>query len=238
MLFFTGMHRPHDAHYVPRAFVSINVISKRKSEFRANDWIMDSGAFTEISNHGMWRYGVDQYAKQIKRWTTNANLLAAVSQDYMCEPWILKKTGKTIQEHQQLTVNRYKDLVQYDTGGTYIIPVLQGFAPEDYLRCIGMYGYSLKPESWVGVGSVCKRNGNPNAIKQVLSAIRRERPDIYIHGFGLKKTALKDPDIRKDLFSSDSMAWSYQARYAKRDANSPLEAVKYTREIEEILAED
>jgi hypothetical protein len=87
---------------------------------------MDSGAFTQILRHCDYTEGVEVYAAEIKRWATNGNLLAAVAQDYMCEPHMLAITGKTIEEHQQLTIERYDALLACDTGDVYIMPVLQG----------------------------------------------------------------------------------------------------------------
>jgi hypothetical protein len=35
--------------------ISINTIRDRKAPFRINDWMMDSGGFTELSTHGSWQ---------------------------------------------------------------------------------------------------------------------------------------------------------------------------------------
>lgn len=156
---------------------------------------------------------------------------AAVSQDYMCKSIMLERTGMTIAEHQRLTIERYDALIACDTGGVYIMPVLQGYAPEDYVRHIRMYGDRLKPRMWVGVGSVCKRNANPASIEAVLLAIKNERPDLRLHGFGIKKTALGSQLVRDLLFSADSMAWSFAARMEGRNANDPAEAVRYAHRI-------
>jgi hypothetical protein len=64
---------------------------------------------------------------------------------------------------------------------------------------------------WVGVGSVCKRNGSVADVTNVLAHIRAVRPDLNLHGFGLKLTALKNPSVRAMLHSADSMAWSQHA---------------------------
>jgi hypothetical protein len=77
---------------------------------------------------------------------------------------------------------------------------------------------------WVGVGSVCKRNTNIMAIWMVLDAIKDVRPDLRLHGFGLKKTSLQEPIIRDLLYSADSMAWSFAARREGRNANDWREA--------------
>ena len=191
---------------------------------------MDSGAFTEISTHGHYRHSVAQYAEQIKRWKQNGNLMAAVAQDYMCEPFIVEKTGLSIPEHQRLTVRRYDELLAEDVG-VYILPVLQGFAPDDYVTHIRMYGDRLKHGQWVGVGSVCKRNGDPRAVAAVLMAIKAARPDLRLHGFGLKTTALADPYITSMLETADSMAWSFHARINGRNANDWREAKRWTENI-------
>ena len=59
---------------------------------------------------------------------TNDNLVAAVTQDLMCKPFILHKTGLTIEDHQKITVCRYARLL--DLTNVYIMPVLQGYSPD------------------------------------------------------------------------------------------------------------
>lgn len=231
MRFFTGLHQPSDARHFDAAFVSVNRLRNRKGPFAVGDWIMDSGAFTEISTHGHYRHDVSSYAAEIRRWATNGRLLAAVAQDWMCEPFIVAKTGLSVERHQQLTVERYEALTAEDTAGVYVLPVLQGFAPDDYVHHVRMYGDRLVPGQWVGVGSVCKRNGDPRAIAAVLLAIKEERPDLRLHGFGLKTTALADPLVRSLLETADSMAWSFHARKNGRNANDWREAVRWTATI-------
>jgi hypothetical protein len=196
------------------------------------DWIMDSGAFTEIATHGHYRHGVQAYAAEIRRWATNGSgrLLAAVAQDYMCEAHMLAKTGLTVADHQRLTIERYDALLAADPG-VYILPVLQGFEPEDYVDHIRQYGDRLRPGMWVGVGSVCKRNGNVRAIEDVLVSIFMERSDLRLHGFGLKNTALRSPAVRNLLETSDSMAWSFHARKNGRNANDWREAKRWTEKL-------
>ncbi|NUB28529.1 DUF7221 family queuine tRNA-ribosyltransferase-like protein [Azospirillum brasilense] len=232
MRFFVGMHQPSDAGKVEAAFVSVNRLKKRKSGFDVGDWIMDSGAFSTILTHGGYPEEPEAYAAEIRRWSGNGNLLAAVAQDYMCEAHMLAITGKTIEEHQQLTIERYDRITACDTGGVYVMPVLQGYAPADYVRHMRMYGDRLQPGMWVGVGSVCKRNGDPSSIEEVLLAIKRERPDLLLHGFGVKTTALQSGLVRDLLHTADSMAWSFAARKQGRDGNSWKEAARFADRIE------
>jgi hypothetical protein len=232
MRFFTGLHQPSDAKHFDSAFISVNRLRKRKGPFEVGDWIMDSGAFTEISTYGHYRHGVADYAKEIRRWASNGNLLAAVAQDWMCEPFIIQKTGLSVPEHQRLTVERFDALRGLDTGSTYIMPVLQGYASDDYVRHIDLYGDRLAFNAWVGVGSVCKRNGKPQDVEQVLHAIKKARPDLRLHGFGLKTTALSHRPVRDALLTADSMAWSFHARINGRNGNDWREAKAWTAKIE------
>lgn len=202
---------------------------------------MDSGAFTEISTHGRYRFSVEEYAEQVNRWKDNGEMLAAVAQDYMCEPFILQKTGMTVNEHQELTISRYDQLVALTDA--LVLPVLQGYLPEEYVRHVQMYGDRLTPGHWVGVGSICKRNADPSAIISVLKAIHGVRPDLRLHGFGLKLTALANPIVRSYLHTADSMAWSFHARKEKRvgrghGGNSPLEAQKFVNRIMAYILDD
>jgi hypothetical protein len=151
----------------------------------------------------------------------------------MCEPFIIQKTGKSVAEHQELTVESYAYLTAATT--VPIMPVLQGFKPADYVAHLRRYGKLLKFCTWVGVGSVCKRNGNPDAIEDVLMAIRSERPDLDLHGFGLKRQAVERATVRDLLYSSDSMAWSYAGRREEGNAHDPRTALKYAAAIENLM---
>lgn len=233
MRFFVGLHQPSDARHFAASMISVNRLRTRKAAFAVGGpWMMDSGAFTTIATHGGYPESVEQYAAEIRRWACNGELVCAVAQDFMCEPFMLAKTGLTLEEHQRLTISRYDSLTACDVGGVYIMPVLQGYSPEDYVRHIAMYGDRLKPGMWVGVGSVCKRNGDARAIEAVLLAIKAVRPDLRLHGFGLKTTALGSGLVRELLWSADSMAWSFSARKQGRNANDWREAQAFVARID------
>jgi hypothetical protein len=235
MIFFCGMDDPHNAAKVPAAFVSVKRLMRRKRVgFPVRKWIMDSGAFTTIAQHGGYPHPVGDYARYIRDYATNGCLMAAVAQDYMCEPQMLQRTGLTVADHQRLTIERYDQLRHEDVGGVYIMPVLQGYGASDYIRHIADYGHRLLPRAWIGVGSVCKRNSDPLAIAHVLLAIKSVRPDLRLHGFGLKITALASRIVQLLLFSADSMAWSFHARMHGRDHHDPAEAQRYVRRVQSL----
>lgn len=230
MRFFVGISEPAHAQHFSACFISVNRLRRRKADFKVGDWIMDCAGFTELHRFGAYRHPVASYAEEIKRWKRCGNLLAAVSQDYMCEPFMLAKTGLTVADHQRMTIERYRELAEADTG-VYIMPVLQGYQPEEYVSHIRQYGDLLKPGMWVGVGSVCKRNANPCLIFDVLYAIHEERPDLQLHGFGLKLTALSNEWVINEVHTADSMAWNYAARRQGRDNNDYREAIAFQRRV-------
>lgn len=230
MTFFVGLHQPSDAKHFDHCFISINRLRNRKGQFKVAKWILDSGAFTTIYKHGHYPESVETYAAQIRRWKDNGELLAAVSQDYMCEPAMLAKTGLTISDHQRLTIERYDALLACDPG-VYIMPVLQGYDPEEYVFHLRQYATRVANGAWVGVGSVCKRNASPCLILDVLIAIKTERPDLNLHGFGLKTTALAHGTIRALLHTSDSMSWSTAARWEGTNPNDWKNAMRFKHAV-------
>lgn len=228
--FFTGLDDIAHARHFDAVFLSVARLRRRKADFAVNDWIMDSGAFSELRIHHRYRYPVEEYAGQIKRWKVCGNLLAAVSQDMMCEAEMLERTGLTVKDHQRITIERYDELLRCQTG-VLIMPVLQGYLPQEYVEHLAMYGDRLAPGAWVGVGSVCKRNRDAGAIEEVLLAIHAARPDLRLHGFGVKTTSLESAIVNELLDTADSMAWSYAARRENRNAHDWREAKRWTERI-------
>lgn len=216
-------------------FVSHRRLAKRRRLPVARaGWALDSGAFTELSTFGAWQTSVDQYVDAVARYQAEIGRLDwAAPMDWMCEPFIVQKTGLSVREHQERTVSNYLEL--RDRGP--FIPVLQGWTLDDYEACVGLYaaaGVDLTAEPVVGVGSVCRRQGTWE-IGQVMSML--SGLGISLHGFGVKKQGLAL--CARYLTSADSMAWSYRAR---RDwplpgcthqccANCPRYALRWRDEI-------
>ena len=233
--FFVGLHQPADARNFERACISINRLRGRKKPVGDCIVLVDSGAFTELLNYGRYRHEVTEYAAELHRLHTQGvvNIAAAVAQDYMCEPFMLAKTGLTVEEHQRLTIQRYDALVA-ELDRLFpgkcpfpVLPVLQGYTPAEYMRHVRDYGDRLAHGMWVGVGSVCKRNSSPDKIVAVLRAIKSLRPDLMLHGFGVKLTALLSTAVRDLLATADSMAWSFAARKQGRNSNAWQEAAAF-----------
>ena len=224
--FFIGLHQPSDGKHFSAACISINRLRGAKGRkaplpAKLKRVLIDSAAFTELNLHCRYRHSVKEYADDARPWCLDGRVVAIVAQDYMCEPFMLAKTGLTVAEHQRLTIERYDELHAYWFGAlgmkTPIMPVLQGWDADDYVRHLEAYGARLTTGMWVGVGSVCKRQSNPAAILAIFQKLKRARPDLRFHAFGVKLAALNHPELRALISTADSTAWSYRARRQRGD---------------------
>lgn len=212
--FYLGTHLPTWLSSLDLPlFVSRNRLCriKRKYPKARGRWALDSGGFTELSQHGLWRSGAKAYADEVTRYADEIGKLEwAAPQDWMCEPWIIKKTGLSVAEHQKRTVENYIELRSLGIA-TPIIPVLQGWERSEYLEHVEMYqryGIDLSTLPLVGLGSVCRRQREKEA-GEIIHALRGVGLT-KLHGFGFKKTGIRR--YGSLLKSADSMAWSYAAR--------------------------
>ena len=207
---YPGVHQPSLAQHLDRCMISANILINRKSDFDVGSWMLDSGAFTRIAA-GKPHMDASAYANLINRWRECGELESAVTQDMMCEPFIVRRTGLSVEEHQRISTANYlrlRDLVD----STYIMPVIQGWLPDQYAEHTLALSPYLAEGAWVGVGSVCRRQSSPSLIAAVLEAVHAERPDLRLHAFGLKTSSLRWGRVSKHLQSVDSMAWSWAAR--------------------------
>lgn len=186
------------------------LIHRRTLPRAATPWVLDSGGFTELATYGRWTIGPGRYAADARRIADEVGAPTWMApQDWMCEPFMLERTGLTVADHQTRTVDNYlrlKDLA----ADLPIIPVLQGFTLDEYQRCADLYeqsGVDLTAEPTVGIGSVCRRQGTAEAAEIIRTIAAR---GYALHGFGLKAQAVQR--VAHELRSADSMAWSYQGR--------------------------
>lgn len=215
MIFYLGIHRTNwmRSTAVP-LFVSRTRLSTLKTMPRAlGPWALDSGGFTELDRNHAWTLSPEEYARFVRRCVEEVGHLAwAAPQDWMCGPQMLASTGLTVRDHQRLTTENLLRLRTLDPA-LPIIPVLQGWHRDDYMRHIDDYeqaGIVLTDEPLVGVGSVVARQGKPDVRKLFR---RLAGYGIRCHGFGVKAAGLLGEFSYADaLASADSMSWSYQAR--------------------------
>jgi hypothetical protein len=212
MLFYLGTH---ETSWLARTAVPLCIsrrrLARRKRLPRAlGPWLLDSGGFSELSLSGSWQTTAAEYVRDVRRYASEiGNLTAAATQDWMCEPMMLQRTGLTIREHQERSTASLLELRSRAPELPWF-PVLQGWHPEDYLRHVDGYeraGIDLSQEPLVGVGSVCRRQ-HAGVLEDVLYPL--SRLGLRLHGFGVKRQGLAR--AREMLTSADSLAWSFHAR--------------------------
>jgi hypothetical protein len=210
--FFLGTHLPNWLELTDVSlFLSTRRLSERKSLPQAHGPVaIDSSGYSELSLYGDWRIAARQYVADVRRYADEiGNFAWAAIQDWMCEPWVLAKTGLSIKTHQALSVASLLELRDRAPDIAWV-PVLQGWQLPDYLNHVDAYahwGIDLACEPVVGLGSVCRRQATVEAIEicHALSSL-----GIRLHGFGIKKNGLVR--LAPYLASADSMAWSFDAR--------------------------
>lgn len=227
MKFYVGTDNPAwlwaDGTDVPAPlFVSHRRLRTRVSDYpdARRSWVLDSGGFTELNKYGEWRTTPTEYVDAIRVYQRQIGRLEwCAPQDWMCEPWVVEKTGLTVTEHQRRTVASVTGL-RAAAPDLPIVPVLQGWTHEEYMRCAEMYadaGIDLATEPVVGLGSVCRRQAM-SAAEAIVVSLHNE--GIALHGFGVKVDGLARYGWA--LTSADSMAWSYTARMAAAKGRGPM----------------
>ncbi len=208
MDFYLGTHHPAWLGKVDvPMMVSRRRMPKRTFPRALAPWMLDSGGFSELNLYDTWTMGAKEYASLVQRYDTEIGHMAlAAPQDWMCEPFMLGKTGLTIAEHQRRTTANYLEL----GDNPKVFPVLQGWTVDDYLGHVEQYlrsGVDLFEKPVVGLGSVCRRQHTP----EVHSIIKRLSAEgLRLHAFGVKKQGLAV--CQGMLASADSMAWSFAGR--------------------------
>ncbi|MEU4513231.1 hypothetical protein AB0G05_27355 [Nonomuraea wenchangensis] len=263
--FYLGTHRAFWLTTAPidvSLFISHRVLRKYKRLPAPPHWpfwrpgiplrhvAIDSGAFTELSLYHEFVTTPEEYVAALARYDDELTVLDwAAPQDWMCEPWMLAKTGLTVAEHQRRTVANFLRLTELwpevSDADCPVMPVLQGWTVDDYLACVALYaehGVRLAEDyEIVGVGSVCRRQASAEIgdIFRTLAAL-----DLPLHGFGVKLAGLRR--YGRYLVTADSMAWSYAGRRTptrcgstrhKSEANCQVFALDWRERVEQVAAE-
>jgi hypothetical protein len=217
MTFYLGTHIPSWLEKCETSlFISYSRLKNRVtiSKPTVKSWILDSGAFSELSINGKWTISAQKYADDTRfiRDIT-PRMSHAVIQDWMCEPFILDKTGLSVLEHQKRTVDSFLKLTTLAPDISWM-PVLQGYTIDEYLECIDLYTLNEidLTKYLVGVGSVCKRQ-HTLEIGSIAKCLK-EQHGLRTHFFGVKQAGIYHYGAY--MASADSMAWSYNARREDR----------------------
>jgi hypothetical protein len=216
--FYLGLHHPRWIEQVdfPVCLSHVALSRYKRACPRLGEgasWILDSGAYSQLSGHGRFLSSPQQYAQAALRYIEEVGRPDFISpQDWMTEPEVLAATGLSVREHQARTISSYLTLIEL-LPGQPVIPVLQGNSLTSYLDCAAGYraaGIDLAALPRVGVGSVCRIQAT-GKIGEIATALARHH-GLAMHGYGVKSKAFENG--YGPLFAStDSMAWSTRGRH-------------------------
>jgi hypothetical protein len=209
VIFYLGVHHPiWLATAGVELFVSHRRLADRRTFPRAiAPWVCDSGGFSQLSTPPhCYTETPAAYAAAVRRYAEEVGSLAwCAPQDFMCEPFMVARTGLSTDEHIARTVGNYLDLAEH--LGDMVMPVIQGWTLADYHRCIDRYEAAGVHLTRAGIGSVCRRQ-NTHTITTIVASIHTRVGDL--HAFGVSGRGLGR--FAPHLASADSMAWSQLAR--------------------------
>lgn len=99
------------------------------------------------------------------------------------------------------------------------MPVIQGWEPRHYLRCMDRMSSVLHGVKLVGVGSMCRRHvEGTKGVLQVVDALDRAAPaGMQFHLFGLKSQAMAELRGHPRIASVDSQAYGVEAQKQAHD---------------------
>lgn len=184
-----------------------------------SDVMIDSSGFVAMARYGGYRWTAETYLEWIVNgWPDSWPRPIYAAMDFCCEREIADSREKVlsrIDRTVEMCWYMFELIDQMREDGMhwaeYPMPVIQGWHPEDYIRCLER----LPPAKLYGVGSVCRRPLKGEAgLLRVLDAIGRHLPDdAKLHGFGIKGTAMPHVLQMPYVASVDSMAWDAGLRH-------------------------
>jgi hypothetical protein len=183
-------------------------------------WALDSGAFTELYQHGRWRITDRQWAAEVRRYAEEIGHLTFVAgRDWLCAPPVLARTGRSIDHHLDATVASFLELRA--ELGPLVIPTVQGWELGDYDRCVAKYeaaGIDLTREPLVGVGSLAGSHRELLDIAEICGWLG-ELGISRLHAWGVHSDKLTAVTHR--VISADSMFWSQRGTRRLPRADCP-----------------
>jgi hypothetical protein len=157
--FHLGVHQPSWMERIAHPlFVSHRRLMNRKALPRAiGPWALDSGAFSEIDLYGRWKTTPAQYAAAVNRYYDEiGNLEWCSPMDWVCEPWMLAKTGKSVDEHLRRTVDSVLELRTLGVKAQ-VIPVVQGWTRPHFPCQVLLFSSAAAVGAWERGGAASSR---------------------------------------------------------------------------------
>ncbi|WP_135830656.1 deazapurine DNA modification protein DpdA family protein [Halorussus halobius] len=198
-----------------------------------NRVLVDSGGFQATT---AWDLSYPYSVRDLFEWAAEIGADEVALPDFACEPELHDTTPeervtRTVEKHCQAL-----DVFQAEPWPFEVLPVLQGWEPDDYRRCARLFERHDLVRDRMAIGTVCKRD-DPSKIGEVLDACEDVLGYRRWHLFGLTLNGWKNSRLWGRFASSDTSAWNYRAEskaHKKRLFRAYREKVnQYGRAIEE-----
>ena len=177
---------------------------------------LDSAGFVAASRYRGFPWGVDEYLDL----AANAPWLWWASMDWCVEPEIAHDEDAILDPISGTVRFDIQCPNGADRGGIAdrFVPVIQGWHPEHYLRCLERMPFALD-FPLVGIGSMCRRHVEGEyGILHVLDVLDRafNGSETRFHLFGLKSKECPAARTHPRVASCDSQAYGVTARQEAR----------------------
>ena len=162
-----------------------------------------------------------------------APFLWFASQDWCVEPEIARDECAVLDRISgtvRLNI-AYLNCARRRGVGDRFVPVIQGWRPEHYERCVERMPF-VRDFPLVGVGSMCRRHvDGPDGILQVFDRLDDIfwGADVRLHLFGLKSQGIAHASTRPRVASCDSQAYGVAARHNAHRARTSKSDVMVAR---------
>lgn len=172
---------------------------------------LDSAGFVAMVRYWFYRWTLDQYVDLAGSypWVWWA------APDYCCEREVAANRSEVLSRVRATAAKLSWALqVAADRGVKPCMPVLQGWHPDDYIRCADLISRFIDLPDLVGIGSMCRRHlaGIDGAVAVVdrLDAILPAH--VRFHLFGVKGAVAVSLRGHPRIASIDSQAYDAAAR--------------------------
>jgi len=186
---------------------------------------LDSGGFSFFTKYSDYPFTVREYVKWIceMQKVNNGKVKYAAIMDYPCEPSINRKAFKTNKERIEKTVENAIKCFENEIPAKWI-PVLQGYALDEYIFCLDLYKEHGILTDYIAIGSMCKRSNISEIVKIVYEIKKVYRGKIHV--FGLTIKALRNVALFNLIHSCDTIGYTFACKSAKETFEKMNELIK------------
>lgn len=213
----SGLDKRIGGGHVPGILISASVLWSRKrgcfikfNPPKSDELFLDPGGFGFHRRNSDYPFTLAQYAELAER--LGATSVATL--DYPCEPKVNREIHRTNLDRIARSVE-WAERGRKEQPQLPWVPVIQGYTPAEYLRCIDLYEEKGLIRPYMAIGSLCSRVRR-DSTWEVVRVIRRRLTGVRLHGFGVSLTLLKDKRIRSALHSADTQAWRFFDHYDEK----------------------